>query len=157
MNCVSLLQGFWDRKMGSSTLRAELSFRHAFYFVRDVRVADIPVAWLAYVRTYCVPIATLNHSKRSRLLDLFSLFIHQVLSCNYFSVGLFLFIVYLVGRLKLKTKSEAPMQNFWSLFDIMLKCRRWKIAEICEDRDVERRYPPKIEPAACNAATSGEK
>ena len=56
--------------MGSSTLRAELSFRHAFYFVRDVRVADIPVAWLAYVRTYYVPIATLNHSKRSPLLDL---------------------------------------------------------------------------------------
>ena len=75
-------------------------------------MADSTVAWLAYVRTYCVPIATLNHSKRSRLLDLFSLFIHQVLSCNYFSVGLFLFIVYLVGRLKLKTKSEAPMQNF---------------------------------------------
>ena len=98
--------------MGSSTLRAELSFLHAFYFVRDVRVADIPVAWLAYVRTYCVPIATLNHSKRPRLLDLFSLFIHQVLSCNYFSVALFLFIVYLVGRLKLKTKSEAPMQYF---------------------------------------------
>ena len=64
-----MLQGFRDRKMGSSTLRAELSFRHAFYFVRDVRVADIPVAWLAYVRTYCVPIATLNHSKRSRLLE----------------------------------------------------------------------------------------
>ena len=85
--------------MGSSALRVELSFRHAFYFVREVRVADIPVAWLAYVRTYCVPIATLNHSKRSRLLDLLSLFIHQVPSCNYFSVGLFLFIVYLVGRL----------------------------------------------------------
>ena len=51
---------------------------------------------------------------------LFSLFIHQVLSCNDFSVVLFLFIVYWVGRLKLKTKSEAPMQNFWSLFDIML-------------------------------------
>ena len=56
--------------MGSSTLRAELSFRHAFSFERDVRVADIPVAWLAYVRTYCVAIATLNQSKRSRLLDL---------------------------------------------------------------------------------------
>ena len=23
-------------------------------------------------------------------------------------------------------------------------------SEICEDRDVERRYPPKIGPAACN-------
>ena len=23
-------------------------------------------------------------------------------------------------------------------------------SEICKDRDVERRYPPKIEPAACN-------
>ena len=31
-----------------------------------------------------------------------------------------LFIVYSVGRLKLKTKSEATMQNFSSLFDIML-------------------------------------
>ena len=37
--------------MGSSTLRAELSFRHAFYFVRDVRVADIPVARLACLRS----------------------------------------------------------------------------------------------------------
>ena len=26
-------------------------------------------------------------------------------------------------------------------------------SEICEDRDVERRYPPKIEPAACNVST----
>ena len=25
-------------------------------------------------------------------------------------------------------------------------------SEICEDRDVERRYPPKIEPAACNVS-----
>ena len=31
-----------------------------------------------------------------------------------------LFIVYSVGRLKLKTKSEVTMQNFSSLFDIML-------------------------------------
>ena len=31
-----------------------------------------------------------------------------------------LFIVYSVGRLKLKTKSELTMQNFSSLFDIML-------------------------------------
>ena len=23
-------------------------------------------------------------------------------------------------------------------------------SQICEDRDVKRRYPPKIEPAACN-------
>ena len=28
------------------------------------------VAWLVYVRTYCVPIATLNQNKRSRLLSL---------------------------------------------------------------------------------------
>ena len=33
---------------------------------------------------------------------------------------LLLFIVYSVGRLKLKTKSEVTMQNFSSLFDIML-------------------------------------
>ena len=33
---------------------------------------------------------------------------------------LLLFTVYSVGRLKLKTKSEVTMQNFSSLFDIML-------------------------------------
>ena len=33
---------------------------------------------------------------------------------------LLLFIVHSVGRLKLKTKSEVTMQNFSSLFDIML-------------------------------------
>ena len=41
--------------MGSTT------FRHAFYLVRDVRVADIRVAWLVYLaclrshilRAYC--------------------------------------------------------------------------------------------------------
>ena len=32
--------------------------------------ADIRVVWLVYVRTYCVPIATLNHNKRTRLLYL---------------------------------------------------------------------------------------
>ena len=32
--------------------------------------ADIRVAWLVYVRTYCVPIATLNQNKRTRLLYL---------------------------------------------------------------------------------------
>ena len=37
----------------------ELSFRHAFYLVRVVRLADIHVAWLVYIRTYCVPIAIL--------------------------------------------------------------------------------------------------
>ena len=34
------------------------------------RAADIRVAWLVYVRTYCVPIATLNQNKRTRLLCL---------------------------------------------------------------------------------------
>ena len=40
------------------------------------RTADICVAWLVpftlpvYVRTYCVPIATLNQNKRTRLLYL---------------------------------------------------------------------------------------
>ena len=34
--------------MGSTTI-AEVSFRHAFYLVRDVRVADIRVAWLVYL------------------------------------------------------------------------------------------------------------
>ena len=32
--------------------------------------ADIRVAWLVYARTYCVPIATLNQNKRTRLLYL---------------------------------------------------------------------------------------
>ena len=34
------------------------------------RAADIRVAWLVYVRTYCVPIATLNQNKRTRLFCL---------------------------------------------------------------------------------------
>ena len=34
------------------------------------RAADIRVAWLVYVRAYCVPIATLNQNKRTRLLYL---------------------------------------------------------------------------------------
>ena len=34
------------------------------------RAADIRVAWLVYIRTYCVPIATLNQNKRTRLLYL---------------------------------------------------------------------------------------
>ena len=50
-------------KVGSNTLLAELSFRHAFYVARVVRVAGIRAAWLVYVRTYCVPIATLNQNK----------------------------------------------------------------------------------------------
>ena len=57
-------------KVGSSTLLAELSFCHVFSLVRVVLVADIHVAWLVYVRTYCVPIATLNQNGRSRLLYL---------------------------------------------------------------------------------------
>ena len=47
--------------------------RRAFFpvcFLRVVRVADIRVAWLVYVRTHCVSIATLNQNKRSRLLYL---------------------------------------------------------------------------------------
>ena len=34
------------------------------------RETDIRVAWPVYVRTYCVPIATLNQNKRTRLLYL---------------------------------------------------------------------------------------
>ena len=51
----------------------ELSFRHAFHLVRVIGVPDIHIAWLvylAYVRTLCVPIVTLNQNKRSRLLYL---------------------------------------------------------------------------------------
>ena len=55
-------------KVGSSTLLAELFFQHSSNLVGDVRVADICVAWLVYIRTYCVPIATLNQNKKSQLL-----------------------------------------------------------------------------------------
>ena len=45
----------------------DLSFRHAFYLVRVVHVADIGVSWFVYIRSYCVPIATSNQNERSRL------------------------------------------------------------------------------------------
>ena len=32
--------------------------------------ADICIAWIVYVRTYCVPVATLNQNKRTRFLYL---------------------------------------------------------------------------------------
>ena len=58
-------------KVGSSTLLAELSFWHAFYLiVRVIRVANIHVTCLVYIRTFCVPIATLNQNKLSQLLYL---------------------------------------------------------------------------------------
>ena len=58
-------------KVGSSTLLAELSFWHAFYLiVRVIHVANIHVTCLVYIRTFCVPIATLNQNKRSQLLYL---------------------------------------------------------------------------------------
>ena len=70
-------------KVGSSTLLAELSFWYAFYLVQDVHVADIRVAWLVYIYTYCVPIATLNQNKRSRLLYLGDMqTIINVLACG---------------------------------------------------------------------------
>ena len=56
--------------MGSSTLLTELSLRHGFYLVPVVGMANIHVTWLVYVHTYCVPIATLNQNKPSRLLYL---------------------------------------------------------------------------------------
>ena len=57
-------------KVGSNTVLAELSFRHAFYIVLVVRVVDIRLAWLVYFRTYSVPISTLAQNKRSRKLYL---------------------------------------------------------------------------------------
>ena len=64
-------------------LLAELSFRYAFYLVWDIRVADIPFAWLVYIHTYCVPIATLNQNKWSRLLYLENMhIIIKVLACG---------------------------------------------------------------------------
>ena len=40
------------------------------WWVVTHRAAHIPVAWLVYARTYCVPIATLNQNKGTRLLYL---------------------------------------------------------------------------------------
>ena len=57
-------------KVGSSTLLTELSLWHGFYLVPGVGMANIHATWLVYVRTYCVPIATLNQNKPSRLLYL---------------------------------------------------------------------------------------
>ena len=58
-------------KVASSIPSSELSLGHPFYLVRVVCVAEIiRVAWLVYIGTYCVPIATLNQNKRSRLLYL---------------------------------------------------------------------------------------
>ena len=54
--------------MGTSTVLGELFFWRASNLVRDICLADICVAWLVYVRTYCVPIATLNQNKKSELL-----------------------------------------------------------------------------------------
>ena len=47
--------------------------------VMTQRAADIRVAWLVYVRTHCVPIATLNQNKRTRLLFLGDA---QIISCT---------------------------------------------------------------------------
>ena len=61
---------------GSELCKSEIKFPAsralflAFYLVRVVRVADTHVAWLVYVCTYCVPIATSNRNKGSRVLYL---------------------------------------------------------------------------------------
>ena len=47
-------------------LLSELSFPHASYLVKDVRMADIRLASLVYASTYCVPIATLRQNKPFR-------------------------------------------------------------------------------------------
>ena len=49
---------------------AELSFHHVSYLVQDVCVADIRLASLVYVSTFCVPIAHLRQNKPFPLLDL---------------------------------------------------------------------------------------
>ena len=38
--------------------------------VATQHATDIRVAWLVHVRTYCVPIATVNQNKQTRSLDL---------------------------------------------------------------------------------------
>ena len=50
--------------MGSNTLLGKLSFPHAFVQIDSRRLACLRF------RTSCVPIATLNQNKRSRLLYL---------------------------------------------------------------------------------------
>ena len=52
-------------KLGSSTLLAELSFRHTFNLVRVVRVANS-----LFKFALCVPIVSLNQNRRYRLLYL---------------------------------------------------------------------------------------
>ena len=52
------MQGFWDRKSG-----IKYPASRAFFLS-----ADICIAWLIYIRTYCMPIATLKQNKQSRLL-----------------------------------------------------------------------------------------
>ena len=42
---------------------SELSFPHASYLVKDVRMADIRLTSLVYASTYCVPIATLRQKQ----------------------------------------------------------------------------------------------
>ena len=49
---------------------AKLSFPHASYLVQDIRMADIRLASLVYVSTYCVPIAHLRQNKQFPLLYL---------------------------------------------------------------------------------------
>ena len=51
-------------------MQAELSFPHASYLVQDIRMADIRLASLVYVSTYCVPIAHLRQNKPFPLLYL---------------------------------------------------------------------------------------
>ena len=63
-NCVSLLQGFWDRESGIK-YPASRAFFLAYIFTLYESFA-----WPVYVRTYCVSIATLNQNKRSRKLYL---------------------------------------------------------------------------------------
>ena len=66
--CFFVARFFEIVKVGSSTLLTELSLRHGFYLVPGVGMANIYVTWLVYVRTYYVPITTLNQNKPSRLL-----------------------------------------------------------------------------------------
>ena len=61
------------RQQKNKTLR-ELSFRHAFYLVRVVRVADISVTWLVYLaclRSHLLRSNCNFESKRAILITLF--------------------------------------------------------------------------------------
>ena len=72
--------------MGLRTLLAEL-FSGMLFTLYETFAWHIRVAWLVYVRTYCVPIAILTQNNRSRLLflgDAQVITVGSYARCDYF-------------------------------------------------------------------------